>query len=112
MVLYYVEMEYLIEKDVKTFVIEATLVKQKNAFSCDFTYRKSEWDQLEDSLDGEQQREHQIESAEHIGEGQRGTMKLKLYIKGRLRAFVQNNTRTGFRIFLMCTGQEASRIPE
>ena len=47
-------------------------------FHATFTYRETEWDQLEDSLDGEQQREHQIESAEHIGEGQRGTMELKL----------------------------------
>ena len=45
--------------------------------SSDFTYRESERDQLEDGLDGEEQREHQVESTEHIGEGQRGTVKLK-----------------------------------
>ena len=44
--------------------------------SSDFTYRESERDQLEDGLDGEEQREHQVESTEHIGEGQRGTVKL------------------------------------
>ena len=58
-------------------VIMATRVKQPIKFSCDFTYRESERDQLEDGLDGEEQREHQVESTEHIGEGQRGTMKLK-----------------------------------
>ena len=45
--------------------------------SSDFTYRESERDQLEDGLDGEEQREHQVESTEHIGEGQRGAVKLK-----------------------------------
>ena len=59
-----------------TSVIMATRVKQTIKVSSDFTHRESERDQLEDGLDGEEQREHQVESTEHIGEGQRGTVKL------------------------------------